>query len=673
MERGWRESVDDLFLQLPPSVELVVTESSQQMPLSGPGGTLRFGDFALDIPAYELRRGGRRVRLERQPMDLLIMLVGRRGQLVSRSEIADTLWGKDVFVDVENGVNTAIRKLRQALRDATESPKFIETVPGKGYRFIAAVEAVPETAPSPAPLASPAVGEPLPPPLEGRSARRGNGWLVVAALTLAAVAGAAVWGWTRRADPEARILMAVLPFENLSGDPDTEYLASGLTEDTIASLGRIDPDRVSVIGRTSMIAYRGTTKSLAEIGRELGTDYLVESSLRAESGHLRVTARLIRVRDQVQVWSDSFDRNTTSILGLQQEISSAIAERVRTRLSPDRRRLLARRHTQNADAYDAYLRGRHFLNQRTPESMERAIEAFQQATAADPGYALGWANLAMAYGTSPINSDVDPRRMFPAARDAAVRAVETNPEVAEAQHAIGHVKWAFEWDWPAAEAAFRRAIALDPSYGLSHLVLGHLLSQTGRHTDAEPLMRRARELDPLNPMSYALSSQVAFQARDYAGAVQHANRAIALDQEFWIGHQMRGQALAELGDHDLALKALATAARLSGRNSKPLSLTGHILGRSGKIVEARELLGALETASGQGYIPPYALALVHAGLGEADAVFDWLERAYAARDVHLMFLTVDAKWDRYRADPRFTALLARCGFPTTPAGRTTPD
>ena len=194
------------------------------------------------------------------------------------------------------------------------------------------------------------------------------------ALTLAALAGALFWVWKRPADSGTRVTIAVLPFDNLNGDAETDYLASGLTEDTIVSLGRIDPERVSVIGRTSMIAYRGTTKSLAEIGRELGTDYLVESSLRAESSHLRITARLIRVRDQVQIWSDSFDRNTSSILGLQQEISSAIAEQVRTRLSPERQRALARRHTQNADAYDFFLRGRHFLNQRTPEAMQRAID-----------------------------------------------------------------------------------------------------------------------------------------------------------------------------------------------------------------------------------------------------------------------------------------------------------
>jgi TolB-like protein/DNA-binding winged helix-turn-helix (wHTH) protein/Flp pilus assembly protein TadD len=659
------------------------------MPLAGDQGTFRFRDFLLDVAAYELRRNGHRVRLERQPMDLLILLVGRRGQLVSRTQIVDALWGKDVFVDVENGVNTAIRKLRQALRDAPDAPTFIETVPGKGYRFIAAVEALPDAVPSPLPPAaappSVVIGEETVPARVESGAtgssvavpeavvgdrpagRRARAPVVLGAFAMMALAGLLLWAWKRPAESGGRVTIAVLPFDNLNRDARIDYLASGLTEDTIVSLGRIDPERVSVIGRTSIIVYRATTKSLAEIGRELGADYLVESSLRAESSHLRITARLVRARDQVQIWSDSFDRNTSSILGLQQEISSAIAEQVRTRLSPDRQRSLGRRHTQNAEAYDFFLRGRHFLDQRTPEAMQRAIESFQRATIADPAYALAWANLAMAYGSSPLNSDVDPGRVSPQVREAAVRAVAANPDLAEAQHALGQVDWAFEWDWPAAEAAFRRATELDPSYSLVHLVLAHLLSQTGRHAEAEPLMRRARELDPLNPLSYALSSQVAFQARDFAAALQHANRAIALDQEFWIGHQMRGQALEQLGDDDLALKALATAARLSGQNSKPISLTGYILGRSGRTAEAREVLAALETASRQRYVPPYALALVHAGLGDADAAFEWLDRAYAVRDVHLMFLTVDVKWDRYRSDPRFGERLARCGF--TRSGR----
>jgi TolB-like protein/DNA-binding winged helix-turn-helix (wHTH) protein/Flp pilus assembly protein TadD len=637
----------------------------QLMAVPEPKETVRFREFELDVAAYELRRNGRRVRLERQPMELLILLVGRRGQLVPRSEIVDALWPKDVFVDVENGVNTAIRKLRQALRDSPDAPTFIETVAGKGYRFVAPVEVAPDAAPSSPPPA------PVDLPVQSEPPARRHGRLRFGSAALAAVALIGVvllWGWKRPGEPSTRVTIAVLPFDNLNRDTGVDYLASGLTEDTIVSLGRIDPEHVAVIGRTSIVAYKGTTKSLAEIGRELGTDYLVESSLRAESSHVRITARLVRVRDQVQVWSDSFDRTTGSILGLQQEISAAIAEQIRTRLSPDRQRALAQRHTQNAEAYDLFLRGRHFLDQRTPEAMHSAIEAFQRATVADPAYSLAWANLALAYGSSPLNSDVDPRSVSARLREAAARAVAANPDLAEAQHALGQVDWAFEWDWPAAEVAFRRAIELDPSYSLVHLTLAHLLSQTGRHAEAEGFVRRARELDPLNPLSHALSSQVAFQAHDYAAALQHANRAIALDQQFWIGHQMRGQALEQLGNDDAALQALATAARLSGQNSKPISLTGYILARSGRTSGARDVLEALQMASRQRYVPPYALALVHAGLGDADVAFDWLQRAYDVRDVHLMFLTVDVKWDKFRKDPRFTDLLTRCGFTAASAG-----
>jgi TolB-like protein/DNA-binding winged helix-turn-helix (wHTH) protein len=311
------------------------------MPLPEQRETYRFHEFELDVPAYQLRRKGRPVRLERQPMDLLILLVARRRQLVSRSEIVEALWGTDVFVDVETGVHTAVRKIRQALRDSPDAPSFIETVPGKGYRFVAPVDIVPAAPSSAAPetaaaipssyaapptagvvdvIAAPPVAD-APVPERGDVVasrwRLGAGPVLVLAV-LAVLAGLLVWGWTAAVNPGSPITIAVLPFENLSRDEGTDYLANGLAEDTIVSLGRIDPGRVSVIGRTSMAAYKRTTKSLAEIGTELGADYLVESSLRSEAGELRLTARLIRAQDQVQVWSESFDRHASSILGVQQ-------------------------------------------------------------------------------------------------------------------------------------------------------------------------------------------------------------------------------------------------------------------------------------------------------------------------------------------------------------------
>ena len=354
--------------------------------------------------------------------------------------------------------------------------------------------------------------------------------------------------------------------------PHASDLAEGLAEETATSIGQIDPEQMGVVARTSTMRYKGTTKSVAEIGRELGVDYLVESSLRAEDNRLRVTSTLVRVRDQVQVWSQSYDREPTSVLGLQQELSAAIADQIRLRLSPGRLETLAHRQTQSPDAYDLYLRGRNFQNQRTSATNRRAIDYYTRATEVDPDYALAWSAIAMVLASGLINGDASPAEVLPRAREAAARAVGTSPATAEAQFALAYLKWCCEWDWPAAEAGFRRALTLDPRSAQTHLTLGHALSQMGRHGEAELSTRRARELDPLSASMPALSSQVAFQARDYRAALEYARQAIVLDPEFWIGHMMRGQALEQLGEHESALEALTTAARFSGENSKALSL-----------------------------------------------------------------------------------------------------
>jgi tetratricopeptide (TPR) repeat protein len=350
------------------------------------------------------------------------------------------------------------------------------------------------------------------------------------------------------------------------------------------------------------------------------------------------------------------------MLCLQRELSAAIAEQIRLRLSPERLDALARRQTRNADAYDFYLRGRNFANQRTPATTSKAIEYFERATELDPAYTLAWAGLAEAYGASPINGDAPPLDIRPRAHEAAAHALRSDPDRAEAQFAMAYVNWMLDWEWTAAESQFRRATALDASHALAHMMLGHLLSQTGRHDLGRSSMRRARELDPLNPMSHVMSSQVEFQARNYQAALEHARRAIALDPEFWIGYMMQGQALERLQLAEPAIEALVKAGRFSGQNSKTVSLRGFVLAKAARSDESRQVLKTLQAVARERYVPPYAVALLHAGLGERDAVFEWLDRAYAARDVHLIFLPVDPKWDEYRQDPRFLALLARCGF-----------
>jgi TolB-like protein/DNA-binding winged helix-turn-helix (wHTH) protein/Tfp pilus assembly protein PilF len=508
------------------------------MPTPEPSETLRFGDFELDVAGCELRRLGRRVKLGRQAMDVLILLVRRRSELVLRSEIVDRLWGKDVFVDVETGVNTAISKIREALRDSADAPTFIETVPARGYRFLAPVEVIARVRGSglPAsPLESPSVlgseqtldapialvpdeGPPVPAaaertertaPSKSRTAPR----LFTGLAVVAMIAGLVFWARLAGV-PGGRVTLAVLPFDNVGSDPAHEYLAAGLTQETSASLAQIDPERLSVKGRTWR--YKGTTKTAAEIGQELSVDYLVESSIRSEGGRVRVTATLLRVKDEEHVWSETYEREPSTLLGLEEELSRAIAEQIRGRLSPTHV-TIPLRQTQNAEAYDAYLRARYLQSRRTPAANAAAIQLYERAIALDPSYALAWSSLAFIYAGSVINSDARPLDVWDRARDAAAHALGTNPNLAEAQFAAGYVNWVLAWDWPAAEAAFRLAIRLDPSDAAAYRTLGHALSQMGRHAEAAVAMRRTRELEPLEPMSFALSAQVAFQAHDYRG------------------------------------------------------------------------------------------------------------------------------------------------------------
>jgi DNA-binding winged helix-turn-helix (wHTH) protein/Flp pilus assembly protein TadD len=571
-----------------------------------------FGEFHVNRKKRLLLRNGDSVALTPKVFDTLLYLLQHQGEVVEKSELMRAIW-PDTAVE-ENNLSQNISCLRRILGENRGANLYIATVPGRGYRFTAAVEAV-------------------------------HGLLQ---------------------DLSEKVTLAVLPFENLSADPEREYLADGLTEETSASLGQIDPEHLSVIGRTSVMAYKRTTKTVAEIGRELDAAYLIESSLRAEGERLRITCKLIRVRDQVQVWSESYDSEPRSLLTFQRELSGAISQQVRLRLSPDRLNGLARRQTQNAEAHDLYLRGRHFWNQLTPATTKRASEYYARATALDPEYALAWSGLADAFSASPINGDAPPLVAAPRARDAAAHAVNSEATLAEAQTSLGLVKFWFDWDWASAETAFRKASAIDPSYPFVHRMLGILLAHMGRHDEAKSAIRRARELDPLVAVEHALSAQVAFVAQDYAAAVQFARQSIVVDPEFWIGLFQLGQAYVELGESELALDALNNAGRFSGGNSKVISLRGYLFAKLGRTDDALQVLNTLEAIARDRYVPPYAMAQVHLGLRHCDHALEWLERACDVRDVHLVLLPADPKWDPVRGDARFVALLKRCGF-ITPA------
>jgi DNA-binding winged helix-turn-helix (wHTH) protein/tetratricopeptide (TPR) repeat protein len=563
---------------------------------------------------------GRAVALTPKVFDTLLYMLGRAGETFSKEELMQAVW-PDTIVE-ENNLNQNISTLRRLLGEKRGENRYIATIPGRGYRFTAPVVSV-----------------------GGESAK--------------------VESSTNHG---TRLALAVLPFDNMTGDGGRAYLADGLTEETIAAMGQVDPDHLSVIGRRSVMRYRETAKSIAEIGSELGVGYVVESSLRAEGPRLRITSKLIQVHDQSQVWSGSYDSEPASILAFQRELSVTIAEQVRLQLSPARLDAVRRRQTTHAEAYDLYLHGRHFWYQLNPTGTRSAIEYFQRATALDPEYALAWSGLADTYASSPVNGDGDPRIVWPKAQDAAGRAVRLAPDLAEAQTSMGFLKFWLDWDWPGAEMAYRRAIQLDPNYPLAHRMLGVVLAHMARHAEAEGPMRRARELDPLYAMHHALSAQVAYAARDFDAAVRWARQAIIVDPSFWIAHWQLAQACVSLGRLEEALEALADAARFSNNNTKTIALRGYIYALSDRRDAAREILQVLEALARERYVAPYCIALVQLGLGEHEAALDGLELAFAMRDTHLIFLPIDAKWDVLRHHERFNALIRRCGFASSVSG-----
>jgi len=572
---------------------------------------LKFGDYELDTVGYSLSCQGRQIKLERIPMELLLLFLGRPGQLVTRDEIVEKLWGNNVFLDVDNGINTAIRKLRIVFHDDPRHPTFLLTVTGRGYRFVAPISAAP----------------------------------------------------ARAADAERRAMLAVLPFENLSGNPEQEYFSDGLTEETICRLGQINPEQLGVIARTSSMAYKRTSKSIAEIGRELAVDYVLESSVRRESRQIRITSQLIRVKDQTHLWASTYDRDASSFLGVQSELGRAIADQVKVRLLP-KAGVAAAGRTQDSSAYDLYLRGRYYWNQLTPPGIQRGIEYFEEAVSRDPGYALAYAGLADCYTMLPITCDAPALDILPKAMAAARRAVELDDQLAEAHSAVGSIKLWMEWDWAGAETAFRRALALNSSYVTAHRYYGHLLSNLGRHAESADEMKRARDVDPLSPIMHALSGRLMYQARQYESALEHLKNALAINPDLWVVHTFLGAVYERLGMFEHARAGYQKAFDLSAGNTETIAFRGHILAQLGERAAAEAAIRILTELSKQKYVPPCNIAMVHAGLGQVDQALDYLESAYQTRDVRLTFLAVEPKWDALRNQPRFQALLKRLALPS---------
>src|SRR6266404_6686717 len=443
--------------------------------------TLRFGEFELDISAYELRRGGQPVHLERQPMDLLILLVKRHRQLVWRADIAKRLWDPGVFVDVEMGVNTAIRKVRQALRDSRESPAFIETISGKGYRFIAPVDA--------APL--------------GRH-------------------------------QEAIESVAVLPFANDSADPDGEYLSDGITETLINNLSQIW--NLRVVARSTVFRYKGKDIDPQKAGNDLHVRAVVSGRLLQRGNTLIVRAELMNVATGGQLWGGQYNRKPEDVFLLQDDLSREISEKLRLRLTGDEKRRVTKRYTEDAEAYRLYLKGRYHWNKRNPEGLQKALDYFQQALDRDPVYPLAYAGLADTYAYLSFFHVLPPRQAMPKAKAAAVKALEIDDHLAEAHVSLGYVSFTYDGDWSAAGKHFEQALALNPIYSGAHTFYAFYLNSLGRSEEALAVAKRALDLDPASPaVSHSLAVQL-YLARRFDQAIEQAHNTLEMEANFAISY-----------------------------------------------------------------------------------------------------------------------------------------
>jgi TolB-like protein/DNA-binding winged helix-turn-helix (wHTH) protein/Tfp pilus assembly protein PilF len=622
---------------------------------------VRTGLFEIDVDSGEVHKQGRRVALQEQPFRVLAMLLERPGEVVSREELQARLWPADTYVGFDEGLNTAIRKLRVAFGDSAENPRFIETASRRGYRFIAPVEAVPIVALSPP--ATTVAAEP-------RSISFRTLWIGFAVFVFAVCALLVFLRFGRhRSPPVGKIMLIVVPLENFSSDPQQDYLSDGITEELITQLGGLDPQHLGVTARTSAMQYKHTQKSAAQICREVGADYLLEGSIRRSGDRIRVTAQLIQASDQTHLWAESYDRDLSDVLRLEGDIASTVASAIRLTLSQQVHQRLAAVGPTNVEAHDAYLRGLQGWNLRTRDGFQQAVTNFTRATELDPGYAPAFAGLARVYSLAPIFSGMPAGEAAPKALDAASRALSLDATLADAHSVLGFVKGHYEFDWPAAEREFRRAIELEPNDAFAHFYYSNsYLSPFGHHEEAVAEMRKAMELDPLSPRLQSFAGITLKWARRYDDSLAQFQKADQLDPNFPLNHERLAQLYAILGRYEEAVTEETKARLLVGEKPQDvlakMSTLQRELATNGERGYWKQQLQFAQDRQNppEAYVRPYGLAVIYAHLGENAKAFENLEHALAERDTQITELAIEPQFDPLRSDPRFADLERRIGL-----------
>jgi TolB-like protein/DNA-binding winged helix-turn-helix (wHTH) protein/Tfp pilus assembly protein PilF len=613
-----------------------------------------FGPYRLDPAQQLLTDGSRKILLTPKAFQTLLVLVENPGRIVGKEELLQKVWPSTVVEEATVAQN--VFTLRKQLQGDDHSVQYIETVPKRGYRFVAEVRvAGPLHAEAPA-VAAAATGR-------SSSLNRKRLYLLTTAAVCAAVALLAWHPWTDKSvQPTAdrRVMLAVLPVQNLTGTPDQEYLADGLTDEVIADLGRLNPERLGVIARTSAMVYKQGNKSIQQIARELNVDYVLEASLRQGSGQIRFTAQLIRTQDQTHVWAQNYDRPMTDILALQSDLARTVAEQIRVELPPGVAARLASSRPVSPAAYDAYSKGRYFVNKRTTESLRLAEGYFQQAVQADPNFAPGYAGLADCYQLMVNLNQLAPQDGFPRARAAAERALELDDTLAEAHASLASIKGDYEWDWQGAESEYQRALALNPNYAMARHWYGDFLAGTGRFEEGMAEIRKAGQLDPLSPVISVSTADMYCWFGRCTEAIEELERTLDTHPDFVEAHEALALIYGYLGRYQ------ESVAELEKERGPPLGhvlvLRGFAAAKSGRKQEALDIVRQIESQTDQPHTAYWA-AVVYAGLGDKDRAFARLESARQSRDPDMPYVRSDFVFAGLGSDPRYTELFRRMNMP----------
>jgi TolB-like protein/DNA-binding winged helix-turn-helix (wHTH) protein/Flp pilus assembly protein TadD len=604
-----------------------------------PAQTVRFGPFQLDLRAAELHHNGTRIKLPEQPFQILAELVEHPGEVVTREELRQRLWRSDTFVDFEHGLNTAVKRLREALGDSAEKPRYIETLPRHGYRLMVPVER-------------------LEPAVPQASIRRRKIWLATLAVVVFAVAAGLVW-WLLATRVHIESL-AVLPLVNLSGNPEEEYFADGMTEQLITELGKVRALRV--ISRQSVMQYKGTNKPVPQIARELGVDAVVEGSAMRVGDKVRITTQLIQANPERHLWSESYQRDLRDILVLQSEVAQAITNEVKIKLTPQEQTRLASARPVNPEAYQALLKGRYYHGTGPEEEFKTGTAYIQQAIALDPTYAPAYLDLAVYYKDAAFYGVLPVKEAVPLERAAVEKALELDPTLAEAHALRGDIKFWFDWDWSGAEADLKRTILLNPNNALAHSDYGSFLNLMGRSAEALRELKKGQELDPLNTLGWGLGVAL-FYARRYDESIAQLNKVLEKAPDFALPKAAIGWNYAQERMYPEAIAACQSAISSAPEDQIVLGGCGWVYALAGRRQDALAALGRLKKLSARLHLDPYIVALLYDGLGDNGRAMEWLERAYRERSPQMPFVKIEYWSDSLRADPRFQDLLRRMNFP----------